>query len=58
MIGVNILELGLTKKGNRYAMTTFEHFCNFAATYSVSDKTAETIRCLYDGSRWMPNSHG
>ena len=58
MIGVDILELGLTTKGNRYAVTVIDLFSKFAAAYPVPDKSAKTVantlfvRWIAEGCRW------
>ncbi|KAL6731328.1 hypothetical protein Aduo_002203 [Ancylostoma duodenale] len=43
LIGVDVLELGPTRNGNRYAITVIDHFSKWAAAYPVADKSAETI---------------
>ncbi|XGW24486.1 hypothetical protein V3C99_006142, partial [Haemonchus contortus] len=43
IIGIDVLELGQTSKGNRYAVTVIDHFTKYAAAYPVADKSAETI---------------
>ncbi|XGW17334.1 hypothetical protein V3C99_002160, partial [Haemonchus contortus] len=58
IVGVDVLELGVTTSGNRYAVTVIDHFSKFAAAYPVPDKTAETIartlfgRWIAEGCRW------
>ncbi|EYC11418.1 hypothetical protein Y032_0050g1903 [Ancylostoma ceylanicum] len=58
VIGVDILELGPTTSGNRYAVTVIDHFSKYAAAYPVPDKKAETVakaiflRWIADGCRW------
>ncbi|XGW05285.1 hypothetical protein V3C99_016006 [Haemonchus contortus] len=58
VIGVDILELGLTSKGNRYAVTVIDLFSKFAAAYPVPDKSARTVaqtifvRWIAEGCRW------
>lgn len=42
VIGVDVLKLGVTSKGNRYAVTVIDHFSKFAAAYPVPAKSAET----------------
>ncbi|EYC14758.1 hypothetical protein Y032_0039g138 [Ancylostoma ceylanicum] len=52
IIGVDILELGLTTKGNRYVVTVIDRFSKHAAAYPVPDKSAETVaRTLF--VRWI-----
>lgn len=43
VVGIDILELGPTSSGNRYAVTVIDHFSKFAAACSVLGKTAETV---------------
>ncbi|EYB97728.1 hypothetical protein Y032_0138g2082 [Ancylostoma ceylanicum] len=58
LVGVDILELGITSKGNRYAVTIIDHFSKYGAAYPVPDKTAETVantlflRWIAEGCRW------
>ncbi|EYC34973.1 hypothetical protein Y032_1220g3764 [Ancylostoma ceylanicum] len=58
IIGVDVLELGLTASGNRYAVTVIDHFSKYAAAYPVPDKSAETVakvvflRWIAEGCRW------
>ncbi|XGW15120.1 hypothetical protein V3C99_000979, partial [Haemonchus contortus] len=58
IVGVDILELGRTTSGNRYAVTVIDHFSKFAAAYPVPDKSAETVtkaifyKWIADGCRW------
>ncbi|EYB96269.1 hypothetical protein Y032_0152g2896 [Ancylostoma ceylanicum] len=58
VVGVDILELGQTSAGNRYAVTVIDHFSMFAAAYPVPDKSAETVakalfyRWIVVGCRW------
>ncbi|XGW19749.1 hypothetical protein V3C99_003525 [Haemonchus contortus] len=58
IVGVDVLELGMTTSGNRYAVTIIDHFSKFAAAYPVPDKSAETIaktifiRWIAEGCRW------
>ncbi|EYC44211.1 hypothetical protein Y032_0468g2007 [Ancylostoma ceylanicum] len=52
LIGVDVLELGPTRNGNRYAVTVIDHFSKWAAAYPVADKSAETIaKVLFQ--RWV-----
>uniref|UniRef100_A0A7I4YKX2 RNA-directed DNA polymerase n=1 Tax=Haemonchus contortus TaxID=6289 RepID=A0A7I4YKX2_HAECO len=57
-VGIDVLELGPTSKGNKYAVTVIDHFSKYAAAYPVPDKSAETIartffmRWIADGCRW------
>ncbi|EYC42134.1 hypothetical protein Y032_0541g3182 [Ancylostoma ceylanicum] len=57
-VGIDILELGPTTSGNRYAATVIDHFSKFAAAYPVPDKSAETVartfftRWIAEGCRW------
>uniref|UniRef100_A0A7I4Z234 RNA-directed DNA polymerase n=1 Tax=Haemonchus contortus TaxID=6289 RepID=A0A7I4Z234_HAECO len=58
IVGVDVLEVGMTTSGNRYAVTIIDHFSKFAAAYPVPDKSAETIaktifiRWIAEGCRW------
>uniref|UniRef100_A0A7I4XX54 RNA-directed DNA polymerase n=1 Tax=Haemonchus contortus TaxID=6289 RepID=A0A7I4XX54_HAECO len=58
LIGVDVLELGLTSSGNKYAVTVIDHFSKFAQAYPTADKSAETVakvifeRWIVDGCRW------
>uniref|UniRef100_A0A7I5E5B3 RNA-directed DNA polymerase n=1 Tax=Haemonchus contortus TaxID=6289 RepID=A0A7I5E5B3_HAECO len=58
MIGIDILELGLTTRGNKYAVTVIDVFSKFAAAYPVPDKSARTVaqtlfvRWIAEGCRW------
>ncbi|EPB70881.1 integrase core domain protein [Ancylostoma ceylanicum] len=58
VVGIDILELGPTTSGNRYAVPVIDHFSKFAAAYPVADKSAETVartfftRWIAEGCRW------
>ncbi|WKY07926.1 hypothetical protein Q1695_007431 [Nippostrongylus brasiliensis] len=58
IIGVDILEMGLTSSGNRYILTVIDHFTKYLGAYPVPDKKAETIaevifnQWICMGGRW------
>uniref|UniRef100_A0A7I4YHH5 RNA-directed DNA polymerase n=1 Tax=Haemonchus contortus TaxID=6289 RepID=A0A7I4YHH5_HAECO len=43
IVGVDLLEMGLTTQGNRYIVTVIDHFTKYLGAYAVADKKAETI---------------
>ncbi|EYC17457.1 hypothetical protein Y032_0030g2059 [Ancylostoma ceylanicum] len=43
IIGVDVLEMGLTEGGNRYILTVVDHFTKYLGAYAIPDKEAETI---------------
>ncbi|EYB82894.1 hypothetical protein Y032_0348g3182 [Ancylostoma ceylanicum] len=58
IIGVDVLEMGLTSRGNRYIVTVVDHFTKYLGAYPVPDKKADTIaevifsRWICEGGRW------
>ncbi|RCN42221.1 integrase core domain protein [Ancylostoma caninum] len=52
MIGIDILEMGLTSSGNRYILSVIDHFTKYGGAYPVDSKSAETVaRVLFE--KWM-----
>lgn len=55
---MDLLELGMTSKGNRYVVTRIGLFSKFAAAYPLPDKSASTVantlfvRWIPEGGRW------
>ncbi|KAL6742132.1 hypothetical protein Aduo_015320 [Ancylostoma duodenale] len=43
VIGVDLIEMGLTSRGNRYIVTVIDHFTKYLGAYPVPDKRAETV---------------
>ncbi|EYB84337.1 hypothetical protein Y032_0318g2346 [Ancylostoma ceylanicum] len=55
MIGIDILEMGLTSSGNRYILSVIDHFTKYGGAYPVDSKSAETVaRVLFE--KWMAES--
>ncbi|KAL6723933.1 hypothetical protein Aduo_018883 [Ancylostoma duodenale] len=58
IIGVDVLEMGLTSRGNRYIVTVIDHLTKYLGAYPVPDKKADTIaeaifsRRICEGGRW------
>ncbi|EYC35032.1 hypothetical protein Y032_1180g3735 [Ancylostoma ceylanicum] len=63
LIGVDLVELGLSEQGNRYALVVIDHFTKFLGAYPIPDKTAKTVartifeRWICDGCRWPKTIH-
>ncbi|EYC19204.1 hypothetical protein Y032_0025g1233 [Ancylostoma ceylanicum] len=43
IVGVDLLEMGLTTSGNRYIVTVIDHFTKYLGAYPVANKRAETV---------------
>ncbi|EYB94572.1 hypothetical protein Y032_0170g268 [Ancylostoma ceylanicum] len=43
IVGVDLLEMGLTTCGNRYIVTVIDHFTKYLGAYPVANKKAETV---------------
>ncbi|EYC39508.1 hypothetical protein Y032_0653g1175 [Ancylostoma ceylanicum] len=63
LVGLDLVELGLTERGNRYALVAIDHFSKFAGAYPIPDKKARTVaqvffeRWVCDGCRWPKAIH-
>ncbi|EYB95083.1 hypothetical protein Y032_0164g3555 [Ancylostoma ceylanicum] len=59
VIGVDLLEMGMTTSGNRYIVAVIDLFTKYLGAYPVADKKAETIaevifsRWICEGGRWL-----
>ncbi|KAL6726387.1 hypothetical protein Aduo_008362 [Ancylostoma duodenale] len=42
-IGIDLVEFGLSEKGNKYALVVVDHFTKFAGAYPIPDKKARTV---------------
>ncbi|VDO06369.1 unnamed protein product, partial [Haemonchus placei] len=52
LVGVDILEIGLTSSGNRYILSVIDHFSKFGGAYAIPSKTAsEVARVFFE--RWV-----
>ncbi len=48
MIAVDILELGLTSKGNRYLLVITDYYTKYVNMYPIPDQKAETVaNCMF-----------
>jgi hypothetical protein len=56
LVGVDVLEVPVSRQGNRYLVVFQDHFTKWAEVYAVKNQTAETIeKCLLDFiSRYGP----
>ncbi|XGW22596.1 hypothetical protein V3C99_005091 [Haemonchus contortus] len=58
VIGVDVLEVGLSTSGNRYLVVVIDHFSKWLAAYPTPTKSAEDIarlvfgRWICEGGRW------
>ncbi|KAK6027020.1 hypothetical protein OSTOST_06993 [Ostertagia ostertagi] len=43
IVGIDLLEMGLTTRGNRYIVTIIDHFTKYLGAYPIPDKKAETV---------------
>ncbi|EYC05726.1 hypothetical protein Y032_0080g1333 [Ancylostoma ceylanicum] len=63
LIGLDLVELGLTERGNRYALVVIDHFSKYAGAYPIPDKSARTVartlfeRWICEGCRWPKRIH-
>ncbi|KAL6738325.1 hypothetical protein Aduo_011885 [Ancylostoma duodenale] len=63
LIEVDLVELGLSERGNRYALVVIDHFTKFLGAYPIPDKSAKTVartifeRWICDGCRWPKTIH-
>ncbi|KAL6733094.1 hypothetical protein Aduo_003776 [Ancylostoma duodenale] len=52
LIGVDLVELGLSTNGNKHVLVVIDHFSKFVGTYPIPDKSAKTVaRALFE--RWI-----
>ncbi|EYC37336.1 hypothetical protein Y032_0802g2426 [Ancylostoma ceylanicum] len=60
---MDLVELGLTERGNKYALVVIDHFTKFLGAYPVPDKSARTVarmffeRWICEGCRWPKVVH-
>ncbi|EYC04967.1 hypothetical protein Y032_0084g1698 [Ancylostoma ceylanicum] len=58
IVGIDLLEMGPTTRGNRCIVTIIDHFTKYLGAYPISDKKAETVAealfglWICDGGRW------
>ncbi|XGW13215.1 hypothetical protein V3C99_013667, partial [Haemonchus contortus] len=63
LIGLDLVEYGLTERGNKYALVVIDHFSKFVGAYPIPNKSAETVaRALFErwicgGCRWPKRIH-
>ncbi|EYC40353.1 hypothetical protein Y032_0618g710 [Ancylostoma ceylanicum] len=63
LIGMDLVDLGLSESGNRYALVVIDHFLKFVGAYPIPDKSARTVartlfeRWICDGCRWPKAIH-
>ncbi|EYC05399.1 hypothetical protein Y032_0082g1560 [Ancylostoma ceylanicum] len=63
VIGVDVLEMGRTRNGNRYLVVVIDHFSKWLEAYPVETKSAENIakaifkRWICEGGRWPRAIH-
>ncbi|KAL6743631.1 hypothetical protein Aduo_016651 [Ancylostoma duodenale] len=63
VIGVDVLEMGRTRNGNRYLVVVVDHFSKWLEAYPVETKSAENIakgifkRWICEGGRWPRTIH-
>ncbi|XGW34306.1 hypothetical protein V3C99_018280 [Haemonchus contortus] len=47
IVGIDILEMGLTSSGNRYILSVVDHFSKFEGAYAIPNKAADTVAKVF-----------
>ncbi|XGW11064.1 hypothetical protein V3C99_012511, partial [Haemonchus contortus] len=47
LVGVDILEIGLTSSGNRYILSVIDHFSKFGGAYAIPSKAASEVARVF-----------
>ncbi|EYB86821.1 hypothetical protein Y032_0272g919 [Ancylostoma ceylanicum] len=52
IVGMDILEMGMTSDGKRYILSIIDHFSKFGGAYAIPNKTAECVARVFF-KRWI-----